>query len=84
MKLIYSTDDRDKLKNLLQDWILSRKGSIMSALSARKLFSDVYGIDIDHHEYAYILDYLHNIKAISYYEHNYGDTAYIISPPQTS
>jgi len=79
MKLIYnSNEDHKELTALIQDWILSRKGSIMSGRSARVLFSDVYGIDIDHHEYAFVLDYLFTIEAVDFLSHNSGDTQYFV------
>ena len=79
MKLTYNTnEDMKELRNLTQDWILSRKGQIMSGLSCRRLFADVYGIDIDHHVYAYTLDYLRNIEAIKFHAHNDGDTQYLV------
>jgi len=77
MKLIYNSQtDRKELNSLIQDWILLRKGDILSGTSCRVLFNNIYGIDIDHHEYAYVLDHLCSIKAVEHYDHNWGDTQY--------
>ena len=79
MKLIYnSNEDRDELKSLIQDWLLSYKGKVFSGVSARMFFNELYGIDIDHHEYARVLDFLQIIKSADFYNHNGGDTQYII------
>jgi hypothetical protein len=66
MKLIYNTnEDYDQLKSITMDWILHRKGTIVSGMSCRRLFQDMYGIDIDHHVYSTVLEFLLSIDCLS-------------------
>lgn len=79
MKLIYdSTKDHKPLTALIHSWLSSRKGEVLSGLRARQLFSEMYGIDIDHHEYAYCLDWMSRIGEATHYNCNGGDTQYLI------
>jgi hypothetical protein len=51
----------------------------MSGMKARQFFADLYGIDIDHHEYAYVLDAMYQRGECEYYASNGGNTEYIIN-----
>ena len=80
MKLIYdSQKDSKKLRSLVHGWLQSRKGEVLSGMKARHLFNDIYGIDIDHHDYAYCLDWMSQIGECTHYNCNGGDTQYLIS-----
>lgn len=77
MKLTYRTDeDVQELKALIIK--LLPINTPVSGLSARKLFNSEYSIDIDHHVIAYVLDTLHNSGKATHYNHNSGDTQYIV------
>ena len=81
MKLIYKPEqDRAQLNMLIKLFILSRPNDTLSGMRCRGLFSDLYGIDIDHHEYAYMLDHLCTKKEITYSDFHGGDTQYVIRP----
>lgn len=81
MRLIYKPDeDRKELRALIKLFILSRPTDTLSGLRCRTLFYSLYGIDIDHHEYAYALDEMCIKGEVIYYSHNSGDTQYIIKP----
>lgn len=81
MKLLYkSQEDHEQLQALIKLFILSLPGETLSGLRCRTLFHSLYGIDIDHHEYAYVLDLMCRKGEVIYYSHNSGDTQYIIKP----
>ncbi len=81
MKLHYNIpDDRKEIRNLTHWFLASRKGEIVSGLSARVLFNKMFGIDIDHHEWAYTLDWMTRAtEEAQYHNRNGGDTQYVIS-----
>ena len=79
MKLIYDpVKDHRELRRLIHAWLASRKGEVISGMSARRMFSEMYGIDIDHHEYAYELDNMTRTQECQHYAFHGGDTQYII------
>ena len=80
MKLIYdSHKDHRQIERLIHEWLGSRRGEVMSGMKARNFFADLYGIDIDHHEYAYVLDAMCQRGECEHYASNGGDTQYLIN-----
>lgn len=67
-----------QLRNLTHILLLSLKGQTTSGMAARLHFQTTCGIDIDHHEYAYTLDWMQCIGDAEYHSHNGGDTRYFI------
>lgn len=81
MRLTYHPlQDRTQLTALIKLFILSRPTDTLSGLRCRTLFYQLYGIDIDHHEYAYVLDAMCTRGEVTYHSHNGGDTQYAIKP----
>lgn len=80
MKLIYdSQKDHHQIETLIHHWLTSRRGEVMSGMIARQLFARIYGIDIDHHEYAYVLDAMSRRDECTHCGFNKnGDTEYLI------
>ena len=79
MKLTYDGyKDHKYIRALTHSWLASRKGEIMSGMKARILFNQIYGIDIDHHEYAYTLDWMSQIEECVHHSYHGGDTEYLI------
>lgn len=79
MKLVYNgRKDHTELRRLLKALVSTQKGEILSGMSARVKFNQVYGIDVDHHEYAYLFDQMSRTGETEYYNHNGGDTQYRI------
>ena len=80
MKLTYNSQtDHKEIKALTRLILLSQKGKIFSGMSARQFCNQVYGIDIDHHEWAYRLDEMTRTGEATYHAYNGGDTQYIIN-----
>ena len=81
MKLTYDqTKDRRQLDRLVHMLLSSRRGEAMSGMVARRLFADLYGLDIDHHEYACMLDAMERRQECTRDGWNRnGDSQYIIS-----
>jgi hypothetical protein len=76
MKLIYTQGEK-RLKKLVHDWLISRTGEVLSGIKARSLFQDLYGIDIDHHEYISVLDEMSRRGECTVIQ-GWGDTTYLI------
>lgn len=81
MKLTYDPQiDKKQLKSLIQFLLQSRKGETMTGLKAQKMFREFYGLDINHHEYSKMLDYLASIEGAEVVGHNSdGMTIYLIN-----
>ena len=81
MKLNYDQlKDRKPLNALVHTLLLTMSGKVVSGMSARQYISETYGIDIDHHEYAYVLDAMsrNGTGDAVYHSYNGGDTQYKI------
>ena len=80
MKLTYDGyKDHKYIRSLTHIFCQSRKGSVVSGMSMRVWFNQNYGMDIDHHEWAYTLDWMReSTKEADYHSHNGGDTQYLI------
>ena len=73
-----AVQDRKKLRELVRLFILDRKGTVVSGLQMRQYVNSRYGIDIDHHEYAYTLDEMSRRGEVSFYRPHSGDTQYYV------
>ena len=79
MKLIYDqTRDRKQLHSLVHHLLQTRKGQVLSGIKARQLFAEIYGLDIDHHEYANVLDEMSRREECILTKGN-GDCEYLIN-----
>jgi hypothetical protein len=80
MKLTYDqTRDRRQIQRLVKLFLTSRKGELISCMAARQKFAELYGIDIDHHEYANALDEMSRTgEATIQGWDKHGDTQYLI------
>lgn len=85
MELKYdAVKDHQQLRALCRVLILAQYGQIVSGMKMRTLVNQTYGIDIDHHEFAYELDSMAHMAyadRVHYYSHNGGDTQYRIDAP---
>ena len=79
MKLQYdAVRDHSEVRQLVKLFIRQRKGSIVSGMDMRIWVNSTYGIDIDHHEYAYALDQMTRSEEVTYHNHHSGDTQYLV------
>lgn len=81
MKLEYDpVVDHKELRALVRLIILGghMTGDIVSSMSLRVEANQAYGIDIDHHEFAYELDALRQRGVVQYHNSHGGDTQYKI------
>jgi hypothetical protein len=77
MKLEYhAVNDHKQLRQLVRILLLSQEGMVLSGIEARRLFNQLCGIDIDHHEYAYVLDEMTRTGEAIYWDHHGGGTEY--------
>lgn len=79
MKLDYDPlKDRRQLRALMKLVIFAQKSQVVSGMSMRRIGNQDYGIDIDHHEWAYLLDELHTAGLVDHYAYHGGDTQYVV------
>jgi len=79
MKLDYdTTKDHKYIRRFTHDFLSRRKGEELDCMQAMRKCIDAYGIRIDHHEWAYTLDYMRSIGEASFIRSNGGFTVYII------
>ncbi len=72
---INSPKDCQKLHSLVLMLLQSRKGETHSGYTARRLFSDIYGIDFDHHVYIDVLDEMSRRGEAKFLDNAGGDGA---------
>ena len=68
MKLIYnSSKDHKQIEAITHHLLQTRHGEVIGSHKAQEFFGSVYGLDIDHHEWAYMLDYMSRIEEADLY-----------------
>ena len=78
MKLIYDGNkDHKYIRIFTHNFLQARKGEIISGMKARQMCNEFYGMDIDHHEWAYTLDWMSQIGEADHVNHHGGDTQYL-------
>lgn len=78
MKLSYDIQkDHKFIHAITHTFLQSRKGEELTGMKARQMYSITFGIDIDHHDWIFTLEYMTQIgEAVC--TQGWGDTKYRI------